>query len=149
MYSIQLSPKFERESLNETFKFPFWGLNICVDFDLRDSIKMKNVKKPNEKYLITKILISIKLPNPIRKTRALKLVFIKIPCLKFWALLACCTLVHWTSINIYSVIPDIYIASLAMLEMFEDPTKSWDLGSLGNNTSYLLHTNGLLVMKSK
>ena len=47
MYSIQLSPKFERESLNETFKFPFWGLNICVDFDLRDSIKMENMKKLN------------------------------------------------------------------------------------------------------
>ena len=46
---------------------------------------MENVKKPNKKYLITKILISTKLPNPIRKTRVLKLVFITIPCLKFWA----------------------------------------------------------------
>ncbi len=47
---------------------------------------MENVKKPNKKYLITKILITTKLPNPIRKTRVLKLVFITIPCLKFWAL---------------------------------------------------------------
>ena len=46
---------------------------------------MENVKKPNKKYLITKILIPTKLPNPIRKTRVLKLVFITIPCLKFWA----------------------------------------------------------------
>ena len=46
---------------------------------------MENVKKPNKKYLITKILITTKLPNPIRKTRVLKLVFITIPCLKFWA----------------------------------------------------------------
>ena len=27
------SPKFKRVSLNETPEFPFWGLNICVDFD--------------------------------------------------------------------------------------------------------------------
>ena len=32
-----LSPKFKRVSLNETLEFPFWGLNICVDFDLRNS----------------------------------------------------------------------------------------------------------------
>ena len=30
-------------------------------------------------------MITTKLPNPIRKTRVLKLVFITIPCLKFWA----------------------------------------------------------------
>ena len=30
--------------------------------------------------------ISTKLPNPIRETRVLKLVFITIQCLKFWAL---------------------------------------------------------------
>ena len=37
------SPKFKRVLLDETPKFPFWGLNICVDFDLRGS-------KKNEKY---------------------------------------------------------------------------------------------------
>ena len=37
--------KFKRVSLNETPEFPFWGLNICVDFDLRDSKKMENIKK--------------------------------------------------------------------------------------------------------
>ena len=47
---------------------------------------MENMKKLNIKYFITKILISTKLPNPIRKTRVLKLVFITRPCLKFWAL---------------------------------------------------------------
>ena len=31
--------KLKRVSLNETPEFPFWGLNICVDFDLRDSEK--------------------------------------------------------------------------------------------------------------
>ena len=34
-----LSPKFKRVSLDKTLEFPFWGLNICVDFDLRDSKK--------------------------------------------------------------------------------------------------------------
>ena len=27
-------------------EFHFWGLNICVDFYLRDSKKMENMKKP-------------------------------------------------------------------------------------------------------
>jgi len=40
-----LSPKFKRVSLNETLEFPFWGLNICVDFDLRDSKKMENLNQ--------------------------------------------------------------------------------------------------------
>ena len=40
-----LSPKFKRVSLNETPEFPFWGLNICVDFDLRDSKKMENINQ--------------------------------------------------------------------------------------------------------
>ena len=39
------SPKFKRVSLNETLEFPFWGLNICVDFDLRDSKKMENLNQ--------------------------------------------------------------------------------------------------------
>ena len=30
-----LSPKAKRVLLNETPEFHFWGLNICVDFDLR------------------------------------------------------------------------------------------------------------------
>jgi len=58
---------------------------------------MENVKKPNKKYLITKILITTKLPNPIRKTRVLKLVFITIPCLKFWA--QDVVIVHQTNIS--------------------------------------------------
>ena len=41
------SPKFKRVLLNETLELPFWGLNICVDFDLRDSKKMENMKKLN------------------------------------------------------------------------------------------------------
>ena len=40
-----LSPKFKRVSLNETPEFPFWGLKICVDFDLRDSKNMENINK--------------------------------------------------------------------------------------------------------
>ena len=39
------SPKFKRVSLNETPEFPFGGLKICVDFDLRDSKKMENINK--------------------------------------------------------------------------------------------------------
>jgi len=38
------SPKFKRVSLNKTREFPFWGLNIYVDFDLRNSKKMENKK---------------------------------------------------------------------------------------------------------
>ena len=39
------SPKFKRVSLNETPEFPFWGLKICVDFDLRDLKKIENINK--------------------------------------------------------------------------------------------------------
>ena len=81
-----LSPKFKRVLLNETPEFPFWGLYFCVDFDLRDSTKWRIWRTQIKKYFITKILVSTKLPNPIRNTRVLKLVFITIPCLKFWAL---------------------------------------------------------------
>ena len=34
--------------MNETPEFPFWDLNICVDFDLRDLKKMENIKKLNK-----------------------------------------------------------------------------------------------------
>ena len=47
---------------------------------------MENINKLKKTYFITKILIFTKLSNPIRETRVLKLVFITIPCLKFWAL---------------------------------------------------------------
>ena len=30
------SRKFSRASLNKGLKFPYWGLNICIDIDLRD-----------------------------------------------------------------------------------------------------------------
>ena len=43
------------------------------------------MKKLNKMIFHNKILISTKLPNPIRETRVSKLVFITIPCLKFWA----------------------------------------------------------------
>ena len=35
--------------MNETPEFPFWGLIICVDFDLRDSKKgeFKQTEKNN------------------------------------------------------------------------------------------------------
>ena len=46
---------------------------------------MENMKKLNKIIFLTKILISTKLPNPIGESRVLKLVFITIPCLKFWA----------------------------------------------------------------
>ena len=42
---LSLSPKFKGVSLNETTEFPFWGLDICVDFDSRDSKKMENINK--------------------------------------------------------------------------------------------------------
>ena len=40
-----LSPKFKKVWLNETPEFPFWGLKIYVDFDLRDSKKMESISK--------------------------------------------------------------------------------------------------------
>ena len=47
--------------------------------------KIEIYKQTKKKlYFITKILILTKLPNPIRETRVLKLVFRTIPCLKFW-----------------------------------------------------------------
>ena len=42
------SLKFKRVSLNETPEFPFWGLNIYVDFYLRDKKKIENMKKYNK-----------------------------------------------------------------------------------------------------
>ena len=42
-----LSPKFKRVSLNERFEFPFWGLSICVDFELRD-LKNGEYEENNE-----------------------------------------------------------------------------------------------------
>jgi len=51
--TIIQSPKFKRVLLNETPKFPFLGLNICVDFDLRGSKKMENMKKMAQYDLCT------------------------------------------------------------------------------------------------
>ena len=42
------SPKLKRVSLDKTPEFPFWGFNICVEFDLRDSKKMENTNKLNK-----------------------------------------------------------------------------------------------------
>ena len=39
--SILQSPKFKGVSLGKTPEFPFWGLNICVDFDLKDLKKWR------------------------------------------------------------------------------------------------------------
>ena len=80
--SILQSPKFKRVSLNETLEFPFWRLNICVDFGLRNSQQMENMKKPNKIIFHNK---HIDIHKTIRETRVSKLVFITILCLKFWA----------------------------------------------------------------
>ena len=42
------SPKFKRVSLKKTPELPSWGLNICVDFDLRESKKIENINKLNK-----------------------------------------------------------------------------------------------------
>ena len=47
-FCFRQSPKFKRVSLDKTPKFPFWGLNICVDFDFKDSKKIKDVNKLNK-----------------------------------------------------------------------------------------------------
>ena len=41
VYTSVSEPTFNRVSLNETPDFTFWGLNIKVDFNLRDSKKWK------------------------------------------------------------------------------------------------------------
>ena len=58
------------------------------NFDFRDLKKMENVKKLNKKIFHNKNNDIHKTANPIRETRVPKLVFIKITCLKFWALSA-------------------------------------------------------------
>ena len=52
VYRTQYSPGYRTRnlkviSLTETTKFPFWGLNICVDFDLGDFKVIENMKKLN------------------------------------------------------------------------------------------------------
>ena len=51
---IKQSSKFEKVSLNETSEFPFWGLNIRVNFYLRDSENKENMKKIKKIYFIIK-----------------------------------------------------------------------------------------------
>ena len=68
--------------MNEIPEFPFWCLNIRVHFDFREPKNgdYKETEKNNitlQKYWYSQ--------NPIRETRVLKLVFITIPYLKFWA----------------------------------------------------------------
>ena len=57
---------------------------------------MENMKKLNKIIFLTKILFSTKQLNPIHEARVLKLVFITIPCLKFWALLL---QVNWVCVH--------------------------------------------------
>ena len=45
VHSCIQSSKFKRVSLNETLEFPFWRLNFYVDFGLRNSQQMENMKK--------------------------------------------------------------------------------------------------------
>ena len=84
MIYFDLSLEFKRVSLDETFQFPFWGLNICVDFDLGDSKKMENINKLNKIIIHNKNIDIHK--TAVRETQVLKLVFTTIPCFKFWAL---------------------------------------------------------------
>ena len=83
-FCFRQSPKFKRVSLDKTPEFPSRGLNICVDFDFKDSKKIKDVNKLNKMIFHHKNILT-KLPNPIRETRVLKLDFRTISCLKFWA----------------------------------------------------------------
>ena len=79
---------FKRLLLNKSPEFPLWGLYICVDFNLRNQKQnKKNVKKShNIMFLNLKILVFTELPVYIHETEFLKLGFIAILCLKFWAL---------------------------------------------------------------
>ena len=87
MNLIQILQRIIIDPKNRIIQFPFWGLYICVDFDLRDSKKIENINKLNKIISHNKnIDIRKTIPNPIRETRVLKLVLRTIPCLKFWAL---------------------------------------------------------------
>ena len=46
--------KFQEVSLNETSEFPFWGLYICVHFNLRIRKQTDIVKKPHEIIYLNK-----------------------------------------------------------------------------------------------
>ena len=46
--TVAQSPKFKRVSLMETPEFPFWCLNICVDFDLGDFKIMENIPRKSK-----------------------------------------------------------------------------------------------------
>ena len=94
------SPKFKRVSLNETLEFPFWGLNICVDFDLRNSQQMENMKKLiriifHYKHIDIHKTVWLHSWNPGFKTG-----FITIPCLKFWAQVL--KFIQYTIVQVYS-----------------------------------------------
>ena len=41
-------------SFYDTPEFPFRGLDICIDFDLRDSKKMENINKVKKKIFYYK-----------------------------------------------------------------------------------------------
>ena len=69
---------FQRVSLNKTDEFPFRFLTFVY-------MKYEMWKNKKKSYFITKILISTRLPNPVRETRVPKPCFITIHCLKFWA----------------------------------------------------------------
>ena len=53
-----------------------------MDFYLRIRKQKDNIKIPHELYVLTKILVSTKLPDPINDTGIPKLGFMIIPCLK-------------------------------------------------------------------
>ena len=41
-------PEIKKSIVGQNSRAPFWGLNICVDFDLRDSKKIENINKLNK-----------------------------------------------------------------------------------------------------
>ena len=82
--SYNSEPEILKSIVKRNSRVSFFGSDHFWNFDFRDSTKMENMKKLNKKYFMTKILI--KLSNPVPETRVSKLVYITIPCLKFWAL---------------------------------------------------------------
>ena len=60
-----LSQKFKRVSFNETLEFPFWGLYVCVYFDLK---KLENqtgkIRKPNKILFLNKNIGIYKTAKP-------------------------------------------------------------------------------------
>ena len=48
VFTLPLEPEFKKVYLYETLEFPFWGVCICIDFNVRNQ---KTIQKCKETIL--------------------------------------------------------------------------------------------------